>query len=61
MSDVLIVHQTLIGMSEKLAAEAHTLKGEFAAQQGVCDIIDQIIAVIEQRVRKIERTLGGSA
>lgn len=52
-----IVHQTLTGMSKKLLAEAHALKEEFTAQYGACDIIDQIIAVIEQRAYKVTRAL----
>ncbi len=53
-----IVHQTLIAMSEKLVTEAHALKEEFTAQYGACDIIDQIIVVIEQRTRKVTRALA---
>ncbi len=55
-----IVHQTLIGMSEKLIVEAHALREEFTAQYGGCDIIDQIIAVIEQRARKVNRALAAA-
>lgn len=52
-----IVHQTLTSMSTKLLAEAHALGGEFNEQYGACDIIDHIIAVIEQRARKVTQAL----
>jgi len=55
-----IVHQTLTGMGDKLVAEAHALKEEFTAQYGACDIIDKIIAIIEQRVSKVTRALAAA-
>jgi len=52
-----IVHQTLTAMSKKLLTEIHALKDEFAVQYGECDIIDRILAVIEQRTRKVTLAL----
>lgn len=48
-----LVRQNLLAMSEKIIVESETLKREHVLQYGDCDIIDQIIVVIEQRSRKV--------
>jgi len=52
-----IVHQTLTGMSEKIIAESQALKQQFTVQHGECKVIDDIIAIIEKRVRKVDSSL----
>lgn len=49
------VQQTLLEMSEQIIEEAQALKKDFVTQYGLCEVIDKIIDVIEQRAGKVTR------
>lgn len=55
-----MVQQALLNMSKKISTEAHALKEEFTMHHGECELIDQIITVIEQRARKVAITLAAA-
>jgi len=48
-----LVRQTLINMSNTIIIDANALNEEFSMTYGKCEIIDQIIEVIEKRTRKV--------
>lgn len=55
-----IIHQNLQEMSEKIVVESTSLQKVFFEQQGECQIINDIIKVIEQRSNKILARLDES-
>ena len=55
-----LVRQTLLEMSDRIVDEADTQQQAFTRQHGTCEIIDQIIAIIEQRARKVTRALAAA-
>ena len=48
-----IVHQRLHAMAEKIVVDSELLQKEFTEQQGKCETINQIVALIRQRSNKL--------
>lgn len=51
-----LIKQTLIDMSISVVSEAQTLAEEFNAVYGECPVIEQILAIIKQRVEKLNKS-----
>lgn len=55
-----MVRQVLLEMSKKITTEANTLKEGFSMQHGECELIEQIITVIEKRAGKVNKAVAAA-
>ncbi|MGB0713209.1 MAG: type II toxin-antitoxin system HipA family toxin [Gammaproteobacteria bacterium] len=53
-----LLHQTLLGMKERVGAEARELAADLRAEHGEHDVIDQIVALVERRGSKVMKSLA---
>jgi len=53
-----LIRQTLLGMSESLPSVAATEAAAFQEHRGPCEIIDQILLVVEKRCAKVQAALN---